>query len=133
MHLARIHARLQFLRLMNWRIASGTGVSPADASATKVFGTEFATEAYRLLTEVIGANGYVRADSPAAVRGRPRRADGAFVADPDVRRRDERGAARHHRRGRAQAAGGSALMDFALPEDVAAAGRAGARRSRRIS
>jgi alkylation response protein AidB-like acyl-CoA dehydrogenase len=66
-HLARIHARVQFLRLMNWRIATGDGVSPADASATKVFGTEFATEAYRLLTEVIGANGFVRADSPAAV------------------------------------------------------------------
>ena len=67
MHLARVHARAQFLRLMNWRIASGDGVEPADASATKVFGTEFATEAYRLLTEVIGANGYVRAGSPAAV------------------------------------------------------------------
>jgi 3-oxocholest-4-en-26-oyl-CoA dehydrogenase alpha subunit len=66
-HLARVHARAQFLRLMNWRIASGDGVNPADASATKVFGTEFATEAYRLLTEVIGANGYVRAGSPAAV------------------------------------------------------------------
>ncbi len=66
-HLARVHARTQFLRLMNWRIASGEGVNPADASATKVFGTEFATEAYRLLTEVLGANGYVRAGSPAAV------------------------------------------------------------------
>jgi alkylation response protein AidB-like acyl-CoA dehydrogenase len=66
-HLARVHARTQFLRLMNWRIASGDGVNPADASATKVFGTEFATEAYRLLTEVLGANGYVRAGSPAAV------------------------------------------------------------------
>jgi alkylation response protein AidB-like acyl-CoA dehydrogenase len=42
-------------------------VGPADASATKVFGTEFATEAYRLLTEVLGANGHVRAGSPAAV------------------------------------------------------------------
>jgi alkylation response protein AidB-like acyl-CoA dehydrogenase len=66
-HLARVHARAQFLRLMNWRIASGDGVNPADASATKVFGTEFATEAYRLLTEVLGANGYVRSGSPAAV------------------------------------------------------------------
>ena len=62
-HLARVHAKVQFLRLMNWRIASGTQVSPADASATKVFGTEFATEAYRLLMEVVGANGYVRAGS----------------------------------------------------------------------
>jgi 3-oxocholest-4-en-26-oyl-CoA dehydrogenase alpha subunit len=66
-HLARIHAKVQFLRLMNWRIASGSGVGPADASATKVFGTEFATEAYRLLMEVLGANGQVRAGSPAAL------------------------------------------------------------------
>jgi alkylation response protein AidB-like acyl-CoA dehydrogenase len=66
-HLGRIHARLQFLRLMNWRIASGSDVGPGDASATKVFGTEFATEAYRLLTEILGANGYVRSGSPAAV------------------------------------------------------------------
>jgi alkylation response protein AidB-like acyl-CoA dehydrogenase len=66
-HLARVHAKVQFLRLMNWRIASGSGVGPADASATKVYGTEFATEAYRLLTEVIGANGMVRMGSPAAV------------------------------------------------------------------
>jgi 3-oxocholest-4-en-26-oyl-CoA dehydrogenase alpha subunit len=66
-HLARVHAKLQFLRLKNWQIASGSHVGPADASATKVFGTEFATEAYRLLTEVLGANGYVRSGSPAAV------------------------------------------------------------------
>jgi 3-oxocholest-4-en-26-oyl-CoA dehydrogenase alpha subunit len=66
-HLARVHAKVQFLRLMNWLIASGAGVGPADASATKVFGTEFATEAYRLLMEVLGANGFVRMGSPAAV------------------------------------------------------------------
>jgi alkylation response protein AidB-like acyl-CoA dehydrogenase len=66
-HLARIHAKVQFLKLMNWRIASGAGVGPADASATKVFGTEFATEAYRLLMEVLGANAHVRAGSPAAM------------------------------------------------------------------
>jgi 3-oxocholest-4-en-26-oyl-CoA dehydrogenase alpha subunit len=66
-HLARIHAKVQFLRLMNWRIASGAQVNPADASATKVFGTEFATEAYRLLMEVLGANAIVRPGSPAAV------------------------------------------------------------------
>ena len=66
-HLARVHAKVQFLKLMNWRIASGSALGPADASATKVFGTEFATEAYRLLTEVLGANGVVRMGSPAAV------------------------------------------------------------------
>ena len=66
-HLARVHAKVQFLRLKNWQIASGTQVNPADASATKVFGTEFATEAYRLLMEVLGANAVVRPGSPAAI------------------------------------------------------------------
>src|SRR5690242_12649577 len=67
-HLARVHAKVQFLRLKNWQVASGTGhVGPADASATKVFGTEFATEAYRLLMEVLGANATVRQGSPAAI------------------------------------------------------------------
>jgi alkylation response protein AidB-like acyl-CoA dehydrogenase len=66
-HLARVHAKVQFLRLKNWQLASGSSVGPADASATKVFGTEFATEAYRLLMEVLGANAIVRPGSPAAV------------------------------------------------------------------
>jgi alkylation response protein AidB-like acyl-CoA dehydrogenase len=75
-HLARVHAKAEFLKLMNWKIAWGVekGLSPADASATKVFGTEFATEAYRLLMEVLGAPAYVRAGSPGAVlRGRVER------------------------------------------------------------
>ena len=72
-HLARVHAKAEFLKLINWRIAWGVGqgLSPAQASATKVFGTEFATEAYRLLMEVLGPNAYVRAGSPGALlRGR---------------------------------------------------------------
>jgi alkylation response protein AidB-like acyl-CoA dehydrogenase len=73
-HLARVHAKVQFLRLKNWQIASGSHVGPADASATKVFGTEFATEAYRLLMEVLGANAIVRPGSPAAaLQGRVER------------------------------------------------------------
>ena len=66
-HLARVHAKVQFLRLKNWQIASAEKVGPADASVTKVFGTEFATEAYRLLMEVLGANAVVRPGSPAAL------------------------------------------------------------------
>ncbi|MFD9697699.1 acyl-CoA dehydrogenase family protein [Lentzea sp. NPDC059081] len=68
-HLARVHAKTEFLKLMNWRIASGADEAPssAEASATKVFGTEFATEGYRLLMEVLGANGIVRAGSPGAL------------------------------------------------------------------
>jgi alkylation response protein AidB-like acyl-CoA dehydrogenase len=73
LNLARVHAKAEFLKLMNWRIASsGTGaVGPAAASATKVFGTEFAVEAYRLLMEVLGANALVRSGSPGqALAGR---------------------------------------------------------------
>src|SRR3954454_16109535 len=73
-HLARVHAKVQFLRLKNWQVASGSHVGPADASATKVFGTEFATEAYRLLMEVLGANAIVRpGSSAAALQGRVER------------------------------------------------------------
>ncbi len=72
-HLARVHAKAEFLKLINWKIAWDVdkGLNPADASATKVFGTEFATEAYRLLMEVLGPQAYVRAGSPGALlRGR---------------------------------------------------------------
>lgn len=69
-NLARVHAKVEFLKLINWKIASaaasGGAPSPADASATKVFGTEFATEAYRLLMEVLGPAATVRAGSPRA-------------------------------------------------------------------
>jgi 3-oxocholest-4-en-26-oyl-CoA dehydrogenase alpha subunit len=69
LNLARVHAKAEFLKLVNWRIAAeaGHGLGPATASATKVFGTEFAIEAYRLLMEVLGANAHVRDGSPGAI------------------------------------------------------------------
>jgi alkylation response protein AidB-like acyl-CoA dehydrogenase len=69
LNLARVHAKSEFLKLVNWRIAAeaGPGLGPAAASATKVFGTEFATEAYRLLMEVLGANASVRDGSAGAI------------------------------------------------------------------
>ena len=67
LNLARVHAKAEFLKLLNWRIAAeAASPGPAAASATKVFGTEFAIEAYRLLMEVLGANAQVR-DGPGAV------------------------------------------------------------------
>ncbi|MGH3409909.1 MAG: acyl-CoA dehydrogenase family protein [Streptosporangiaceae bacterium] len=67
--LARVHAEADVLKLLNWRIAAqaGQGLSPAAASATKVYGTELATEAYRLLMEVLGPAATVREGSPGAV------------------------------------------------------------------
>ncbi|MBI4516203.1 MAG: acyl-CoA dehydrogenase family protein [Deltaproteobacteria bacterium] len=75
LNLARVYARLEYLRLLNWKVASTPELNPADASATKVFGSEFFCEAYRQLLEVIGPAGYLRRDSPGAVlRGRLERA-----------------------------------------------------------
>jgi alkylation response protein AidB-like acyl-CoA dehydrogenase len=68
LNLARVHAKAEFLKLVNWRIASSKEhLGPAAASATKVFGTEFALEAYRLLMEVLGTAATVRAGSPGAL------------------------------------------------------------------
>lgn len=73
LNLARVHAKVEFLKLMNWKVAWGLdkGLNPADASVTKVFGSEFYVEAYRLLLEVFGPVGYLKDGSPDAVlRGR---------------------------------------------------------------
>ncbi len=73
LNLARVHAKGEVLKLINWELASSESqaLSAADASAAKVYGTEMATEAYRLLMEVLGTSATVRQDSPGAVlRGR---------------------------------------------------------------
>jgi alkylation response protein AidB-like acyl-CoA dehydrogenase len=73
-NLARLHANLEVLELMNWKQAwamQNSNLHPADASAIKVFGSEFYVEAYRLILEVMGPLGAIQADSPGAVlRGR---------------------------------------------------------------
>jgi 3-oxocholest-4-en-26-oyl-CoA dehydrogenase alpha subunit len=71
--LATAHARVDVLKLLNWKVAwaSGQGLNPADASATKVYGTELSLEVYRLLLEVVGQAGYLVDGSPGAIlRGR---------------------------------------------------------------
>jgi 3-oxocholest-4-en-26-oyl-CoA dehydrogenase alpha subunit len=76
LNLARVHAKVEVLKLINWELASAESEapSPADASAAKVFGTELATEAYRLLMEVLGTAATVRQDSHGALlRGRVER------------------------------------------------------------
>ncbi|MCU1499061.1 MAG: Acyl-CoA dehydrogenase, long-chain specific, mitochondrial precursor [Acidimicrobiales bacterium] len=68
-HLARVHAKVEFLKLINWKIAWGVGhgLGPQDASATKVFGTEFTIEACRLLMEVLGQEATITAGSPGSI------------------------------------------------------------------
>jgi 3-oxocholest-4-en-26-oyl-CoA dehydrogenase alpha subunit len=68
LNLARVHAKADFLKLVNWRIAAAAGSpGPAVASATKVYGTELTIEACRLMMEVLGANAEVTAGSPGAL------------------------------------------------------------------
>ena len=69
-HLARIHARLEFLKLINWKVAwtaTQGHLDVADASTIKVFGTEFYLEAFKLMMEVVGQAGYLPKGSPQAV------------------------------------------------------------------
>jgi alkylation response protein AidB-like acyl-CoA dehydrogenase len=70
LNLARVHAKLEYLRLINWKVAWSAAhakLHPADASSTKTFGTEFNLEAIRLLMEVIGPVSYLKAGSPGGV------------------------------------------------------------------
>jgi 3-oxocholest-4-en-26-oyl-CoA dehydrogenase alpha subunit len=71
LNLARVYAKLEFLKLANWKIAweatVGTPLNPADASAIKVFGTEFYLEAFRLLLEVLGPQAALRRGAPEVV------------------------------------------------------------------
>jgi 3-oxocholest-4-en-26-oyl-CoA dehydrogenase alpha subunit len=71
--LAKAHAKVDVLKLLNWKVAwaADKGLNPADASATKVYGTELALEIYRLLLDVVGQAGYLVEGSPGAIlRGR---------------------------------------------------------------
>jgi alkylation response protein AidB-like acyl-CoA dehydrogenase len=78
LNLARVRAGLEFLTLINWKVAwslTQGRIDPADASATKVFGTELYCQAYRLLLEVMGPAGTLKRGSPEAVlQGRVERA-----------------------------------------------------------
>jgi alkylation response protein AidB-like acyl-CoA dehydrogenase len=70
MNLAKGHAKLEYLRLANWKVAwsaSTEKLHPADASSVKVFGTEFYLDLYELLMEIIGPRAYVDSDSPEAI------------------------------------------------------------------
>jgi len=69
-NIARIYARLDFLRLMNFKVAWNAEqqqpLNPAHASTIKVFGTEFYLEACRLMQEILGPTAALRPGAPAA-------------------------------------------------------------------
>ncbi len=69
-NLARVYAKVQTLRLMNWKQAWAAQAGQpnlADASAIKVYGSELNMEAYRLLMEITNARAGLGPNSPGAV------------------------------------------------------------------
>ena len=70
MTLGEAQARLEAIKVMNWRMAwavERNELDPAQASAVKVSSTESLIEVYRLMLEVIGPAGGLRPGSEAAV------------------------------------------------------------------
>lgn len=68
--LARAYARLEAMRLMNWKMTDAVArdaLSGADAGAAKVYGTETHIDVQRTLSGIIGAGGRIRPESPGAV------------------------------------------------------------------
>jgi len=69
-NLARVEAKIEILKLLNWRqawnVTNGT-FNYAEASTVKVFGSELYIEAYQLLMEVVGQAGYLRRGTPGHV------------------------------------------------------------------
>jgi 3-oxocholest-4-en-26-oyl-CoA dehydrogenase alpha subunit len=68
--LAEAFARLEALKVLNWRVGwelEQGRLDPARASAAKVYSSETVIEVIRLLLDVVGEAGLVRADSPGAV------------------------------------------------------------------
>ena len=69
-NLARVKIKLEALRLLclkqAWLLQEDS-LGMAEASAAKVYGSEFFVECYRLLLEVLGQAGTICADSPGAI------------------------------------------------------------------
>ncbi|WP_436740112.1 acyl-CoA dehydrogenase family protein [Streptomyces sp. BBFR102] len=66
---ARTHARLEAMRLMNWQMTDAVArdrLTGADAGAAKTYGTETHIDVQRTLTQILGAAGRIRPESPGA-------------------------------------------------------------------
>jgi alkylation response protein AidB-like acyl-CoA dehydrogenase len=67
--LAKTYAQVQAMKLVNWDLAGAVAredVNAANASASKVFGTETHAQVCRTLFDLLGAEGARRLGSPGA-------------------------------------------------------------------
>jgi len=70
LNLAKVHAGIEFLRLINWKVAWTATHAPldvSDASTIKIFGTEFYLEAFRLMMEILGPRAYLDRNSTGSI------------------------------------------------------------------
>jgi acyl-CoA dehydrogenase len=65
--LARCRAEIEYLILLNWKVASAEEMDPAYASSMKVYSTEMCIRVHRALMEVLGPAAYARKGSPGSV------------------------------------------------------------------
>ncbi|MFE6624901.1 acyl-CoA dehydrogenase family protein [Streptomyces sp. NPDC057740] len=68
--LAQTHTRLDALKLLNWKMVSAvqdSTLTPQDASAVKVYGSEARRDAYAWLMEIVAAPGALKEGSAGAV------------------------------------------------------------------
>ena len=66
-NLAEVTAELEYLRLLNWKVAwsvATTHLDVADSSSVKVYGTEFYTRAVRRLMQIYNEVGYLGQTDP---------------------------------------------------------------------
>jgi 3-oxocholest-4-en-26-oyl-CoA dehydrogenase alpha subunit len=67
--LARTYAKLEAMRLLNWRMVKATAdgtLGAGDSSAVKVYSTEAVIDVYDTLLHILGAGGQLRAGSSGA-------------------------------------------------------------------
>ena len=70
LNIARLHAKIDALRLMNWQVAweaTQGKMVVGHCSAIKVYGTELNIEAFKLLMEVVGSVSILDKDTPGSV------------------------------------------------------------------
>ena len=68
-NLAKLHAKVEIVRLMNWQVAWEATQGVLDighCSALKVYGSELNMEGYQLLMEILGPVSYLEPDAPGA-------------------------------------------------------------------
>ena len=88
-NLAKLHAKVEVVRLMNWQVAWEATQGVLDighCSALKVYGSELNMEGYQLLMEILGPVSLPRAGRPgrgAAVAARSR-APGVRSSSPSA-------------------------------------------------